>query len=253
MDQNLLDLFIGIKAMFKTKKDIKRLQAKGYPFNNVLDIITNKTDTETIVYTSKFFQPYAQEFGENYSFIGPSIRPVSEEFIKKADKLIYISLGTVVNKQPDFYQKCIDAFKDSDYQVVLSVGDLINTQSLNNPSSNIEIYHHVDQMAILTKTDVFISHCGMNSASESLYFKVPLICVPQTKEQSLVANRVVELKAGLRLKELSIKEIRTLSDTILNDKTYQENAITISDSFKASGGVELAVEKIEKYIKQARV
>lgn len=253
MDQNLLDLFTGIKAMFKTKKDIKRLQAKGYSFNNVLDIITNKTDTETIVYTSKFFQPYAQEFGENYSFIGPSIRPVSEEFIKKADKLIYISLGTVVNKQPDFYQKCIDAFKDSDYQVVLSVGDLINTQSLNNPSSNIEIYHHVDQMAILTKTDVFISHCGMNSASESLYFKVPLICVPQTKEQSLVANRVVELKAGLRLKELSVKEIRTLSDMILNDKTYQENAITISDSFKASGGVELAVEKIEKYIKQARV
>ena len=41
----------------------------------------------------------------------------------------------------------------------------------------------------------------MNSASESLYFGVPLVLFPQTNEQSGVAARVAELGAGLKLEK----------------------------------------------------
>lgn len=39
----------------------------------------------------------------------------------------------------------------------------------------------------------------MNSASEGLWFGVPLVCYPQTQEQQGVANRVLAWEAGVRL------------------------------------------------------
>lgn len=54
----------------------------------------------------------------------------------------------------------------------------------------------VDQMAVLSISDAFITHCGMNSASEGLYYGVPLVLFPQTPEQDAVAKRTEELGAG---------------------------------------------------------
>ena len=41
----------------------------------------------------------------------------------------------------------------------------------------------------MKETDAFVSHCGMNSVSESLYFEVPLVLFPQATEQKGVAER----------------------------------------------------------------
>ncbi len=48
--------------MPKIHKQIKRLQEKGYPIKGLLDIVQNDNETNTIVYTSKYFQPCAQTF-----------------------------------------------------------------------------------------------------------------------------------------------------------------------------------------------
>ena len=48
---------------------------------------------------------------------------------------------------------------------------------------NISVFESVDQIAVLSAADVFLSHCGMNSVSESLYYQVPLIMHPLTSEQ----------------------------------------------------------------------
>ena len=57
----------------------------------------------------------------------------------------------------------------------------------------------MDQIAVLQIADVFLTHCGMNSASEALYFGVPLVMLPQTPEQGGVYTRVLELGAGVKL------------------------------------------------------
>jgi hypothetical protein len=43
---------------------------------------------------------------------------------------------------------------------------------------------------------LFISHCGINSAHESLYFAKPLLCVPLFADQQDMAVRVVDSGAG---------------------------------------------------------
>lgn len=244
MKQSIGQIFGMIFSMGKIQKDIIRLQNKGYPINNVLDIIKNDDNTDTIVYTSPEFQPCSETFSDKYTFIGPSIRPITDEIVKTHKKLIYISMGTVINNNASFYHNCIKAFADTDFQVIMSVGNLTDMTKFKNLPENIFVYQNVDQIAVLSKADVFISHCGMNSVNESLYYGVPLVMFPQTPEQGGVANRVSQLKAGIMLKKNTVKNIQNAVKSLIDDGEYRKNAISISDGFKKCSGVKGAVEKI---------
>ena len=79
MKQGISDLIKMIFSMTKTTKQIKRLQNKGYPVKNILDIIGSDDSTHTIVYTSPEFQPYSETFSDKCAFVGPSIRPAIEK------------------------------------------------------------------------------------------------------------------------------------------------------------------------------
>lgn len=244
MKQGFGELISMIFSMPKVNKHIKRLQDKGYPIKSVLDIIQNDDNTNTIVYTSAEFQPCSDTFSDKYTFVGPSIRPATSEIQKTKDKLVYISMGTVTNDMPWFYKNCISAFKNTDYQVIISVGNLISIEELGELPQNISVYQHIDQIAVLQKADLFISHCGMNSVNESLYFGVPLVMLPQTTEQGGVAQRVLQLGAGIKLNKTNVNSIIETVNTVLNNPEFKQNAIMISNGFKKCSGAKGAVEKI---------
>jgi MGT family glycosyltransferase len=233
MQESVWDIARMLIAMPRINKQIKRLREKGYPVKSILDIVQNDNDTNTIVYTSRYFQPCSETFSDKYHFIGPSIRPITKPVEKTADQTVYISMGTV-NQNREFYRNCISVLASTGWQVIISMGT--NTDRFENLPENIQVYESVDQMAVLSIADVFITHCGMNSASEGLYFGVPLVLFPQTPEQDAVARRTEELSAGVRLKSISEKDILDALNQVLNDPKYKEGAAKVSGSFKACGG-----------------
>ena len=245
MKESSWDIAKMLVTMPKINKQIKRLREKGYPVKGILDIVQNDNDTNTIVYTSKYFQPCADSFSDRYHFIGPSIRPIVDPIEKKAEKTVYISMGTV-NQNQEFYRNCIHALGETDWQVIISMGT--NTEHFDNLPENIQVHETVDQMAVLSIADAFITHCGMNSASEGLYYQVPLVLFPQTPEQGAVAKRTEELGAGIMLESISEEDIMHALTEILTDRTYKDNAIRISDSFHACGGVDEARAFLEEIV-----
>ena len=245
MKESSWDIAKMLVTMPKINKQIKRLREKGYPVKGLLDIVQNDNDTNTIVYTSKYFQPYADSFSDRYHFIGPSIRPIVDPIEKTAEKTVYISMGTV-NQNQEFYRNCIHALGETDWQVILSMGT--NTEQFDNLPENIQVHETVDQMAVLSIADAFITHCGMNSASEGLYYQVPLVLFPQTPEQGAVAKRTEELGAGIMLESISEEDILHALTEVLTDRTYKDNAIRISDSFHACGGVDEARAFLEEIV-----
>ena len=233
MKESSWDIAKMLLSMPKINKQIKRLQKKGYPVKGLLDIVQNDNDTNTIVYTSKYFQPFAETFSDRYHFIGPSIRPIVEPVAKTAEKTVYISMGTV-NQNREFYRNCIHVLGKTDWQVIISMGT--NTEHFDDLPKNIQIHESVDQMAVLSISDAFITHCGMNSASEGLYYQVPLVLFPQTPEQGAVARRTEELGAGIMLQSISEEDILHALTEVLSNQAYKDNAVRISDSFHSCGG-----------------
>lgn len=244
MKQGIGDLIKMLISIPKAARQVKRLRDKGYPVKNILDIIGSDDNTHTIVYTSPQFQPCSDTFSEKYAFVGPSIRNAIDTVEKNRDKLVYISMGTVNNDMLAFYKACISAFSNTDYQVIMSVGNIVSIDDFGSLPENVSILSSVDQIAVLEKADVFVSHCGMNSVSESLYFEVPLVMLPQTSEQKGVSQRVLELGAGIKPDTTDADSVLGAVKEILSNSKYKENAKKIAEDFKRCAGAKGAADKI---------
>jgi len=244
MKQSIGKLFNMLFSMPQISKQLKRLQKKGYPIKSILDILQNDNNTHTIVYTSAAFQPCAETFSDKYAFVGPSIRPALDRIEKKREKLIYLSMGTVNNDMMPLYKSFLSSLADTEYQVILSVGNLVSIADFGELPENISVFPQLDQIAVLQQADVFVSHCGMNSVTESLYFGVPLVMLPQTAEQGGVATRVEQLGAGIKLKKAESSSILNAIEKIFADEAYRQKAAEISLGFRNCPGAKGAADKI---------
>ena len=240
--KEMADMILGLP---RVSKELKKLEPYGYHVKGALSLVQSDNQTDSIVYTSRRFQPYAESFSDHYAFVGPSVFSKAVPDKTKKCPLVYISMGTVINDRRDFYAKCIEALRDQNVNVVISCGNAVNRESLGVLPDNIHVYPYVDQLDILSKADVFITHCGMNSVSESLYMAAPMVLYPQTSEQKAVARRVMEIGAGTALNDDSVDGIRAAVHEILSNSDYGKAAEVCSTDFRSCTGAAGAAEFIE--------
>ena len=240
--EELADMIFGLP---KISKELKKLKPYGYHVRSALSLVQSDNNTDSIVYTSRHFQPYAESFSKHYAFVGPSVFSKDQPDKEKLRPLVYISLGTVINDRPDFYSRCIEALKDQDADILISCGNVIDIEALGVLPDNVQVYPYVDQPDILSRADVFITHCGMNSVSESLYMATPLVLYPQTSEQRAVARRTIEIGAGLMLTDDSVQGIRSAVMEVLNNASYSTAAKACSEDFRSCIGTAGAADFIE--------
>ena len=216
-----------------------------------------------IVFTSRYFQPNAEDFDESFVFVGPSIAPRGETIDFPLDfpahcigPLVYISLGsTIFTANETFYRLCFHAFGDTNKRVILSIGRWTDSKLLADAPPNFIIRPYVPQLQILKLADVFITHGGMGSVSEGLLHGVPLIVIPQTSDQPFVAQRVRRLGAGYALYREPARpaELNRLVDAIVADENARAECNRIAESFKEAGGAVRAADVILDYLSaQAR-
>ena len=238
----IADIIFGLPRIGRA---LKSMEPYGYRVKNPLSLVQNDNQTDTVVYTSRRFQPYAGSFSGHYAFVGPSVFSNVIPDKKRIRPLIYISMGTVINDRPDFYNKCFEALKDLNVDVLISCGNVVDREKLGVPPENVQLHPYVNQLDVLSRADVFITHCGMNSVSESLYMAAPMVLYPQTGEQAAVAKRAAELGAGVLLKDDSAGGIRAAVQKILGNASYRDAAAECGRDFRSCSGPSGAAEFIE--------
>ncbi|MGQ7885837.1 macrolide family glycosyltransferase [Paenibacillus sp. WC2504] len=211
----------------------------------------------TIVYTTREFQPYGAAFDPTYKFVGPSIasRVPQENFDLAAivgKEPIYISLGTVFNQAIDFYKLCFEALGNTGHTVVMSIGNRTQMADLGEIPPNFIVKNYVPQTQLLPHTKLFITHGGMNSTHEGLYYGVPLIVIPQSADQPMVAAQVANIGAGMQLQmqSLTANQLREAVDHVLSEPSYKIAVANTRESLRHSGGYRQAVDEIFKYRSQ---
>lgn len=204
-----------------------------------------------IVYTSRYFQPHAEDFDDSFKFVGPSIVPRSEsvDFPVEAldgQRAVYVSLGTIFNHRVGFYRTCLEALSGMDVTAVLSVGPNTDAEALGPIPRNVLVRGYVPQLEVLQRSAVCVTHGGLNTVGEALYYGVPLVVVPQGVDQFVTAGRVEALGAGVRLDSstLSAEGLRRAVERVLSDESFRQGSKAIGESFRAAGGYRRAAEEI---------
>jgi MGT family glycosyltransferase len=244
----------GWGRTFATVRQKHSLDRKYGCKTDLIDIFRN-IEALNLVFTSQYFQPDGDALAETYSFIGPSMaeRPDAPPFSLEHmldQPLIYISLGTLAKEKLEFFRQCIQAFSGSAYNVLMAVGEKIDRAQLGDIPPNIFVESTVPQLKVLEEASLFISHGGMNSVNEALYFGVPLLLVPQQNEQAMVAKRVEQLGAGVIFPEKDISsDILNQVERMLHDAAFSASVQDIRSSFLEAGGYRRGADLILSYIR----
>jgi MGT family glycosyltransferase len=229
----IIGIFIKLQATYRLPRfDVSRFFLNAEPLN--------------IVFLPREFQPQGQTFDERFVFVGPALAPEAEEMAEPSQDppLLYISLGTMFNNRADLFQLCFEAFGNESWQVVLSSGNRVHQTILGQAPANFSLAPFVPQLEILRKASVFLTHGGMNSTMESLYYGVPLVVIPQMFEQSMTAQQVEEMGLGTRLdtRDLSPAELRAAVERVASDPAIRERVRAMQQKVRSAGGAVRAAE-----------
>lgn len=202
------------------------------------------------------FQPEAASLDERYVFTGPSVRAQPDLRGFPADRLgrdgpvLYISLGTAISRGAGagFARVCFAAFNQTRWQVVLSGVTGATARELGGPPANFLVREHVPQLAVLERAAAFVTHGGVNSVMEAVWFGVPMVALPHTLEQLVFAGRVAELGAGVQLEPGTVtsSRLRDAVEEVTADVRYRARLAVLSRAAKGSGGYRKAADAIER-------
>jgi MGT family glycosyltransferase len=216
-----------------------------------------------LVFTARELQPATALIDGSFRFVGPAIdaqtRAAVDFRLPEGRPLIYISLGTVHAGQAEFYQRCFAAFGDYPAQFLLAVGRQVDVGALGPIPSNFAVYPSVPQLEVLQQADLFITHGGINSMHEGLYYGVPLILIPQQLEQLLNARCAAAHGAGLIIEEplrgraLEPGRLRGALERIVAEPGYRSAARSLQHRLQATGGFRAAADALQDAIVRSPV
>jgi len=173
---------------------------------------------------------------------------LEDKYLTLNKKLIYVSFGTYVKVNADVISTVLEgleAFAKQDdgslkvngaeLTVLVACGKALNEvlyAKRSSPlSSSFILVESCPQLEILKRASLFITHSGQNSTSEAVHYGVPMVCIPITADQPMVAYRAAdELGLGIRLlpKNVSVANVRETVNRVLGDKRYHERVLRLS-------------------------
>jgi len=228
----------------------------GWRFRELEAEIVRNSPALNITYTPRSFQVYANEFPQSrYAFVGASIDGRRHEPFEPPEgsgSLVYISLGTELNKSEWFYRRCVEAFGSTGMRVVMAIGDSVRPESLGPVPPAMMVRRRVPQLEVLSQASLFITHGGMNSVNEALFYGVPMLVVPVGNDQPTVARRVEKLGLGeaLDIRKATPDVLREAAMRVLSDRECHARLSEFRQETRNAGGnakaVKLIVEQLDR-------
>jgi MGT family glycosyltransferase len=163
--------------------------------------------------------------------------------VREGDELVYVSLGTMFESRPAFFRNAAQALARPGRRVVLSVGR-IPRRALGELPAGVTAHSHVDQLAVLARSSLFLTHGGFNGVQEALIAGVPMLLFPQMQVQVFNTQRVRELGAGRRLRRATPGQIAANADQILSEPRFREAAVRAGTELRGAVDLDGAVTAV---------
>jgi MGT family glycosyltransferase len=162
--------------------------------------------------------------------------------------LVYGSLGTLQSRDNRHFRTMAEACAGLNVQLVLAVGKGAGPIVGDLPGSAV-VVEYAPQLELLSRAAATITHAGMNTTQQSLYFGVPLVAVPLTHDQPAIAARIDATGSGIviRPSRLSSRSLREALEKLLQPgSSYPARAQQLSQASRRAGGAERAAEIVEQ-------
>jgi UDP:flavonoid glycosyltransferase YjiC (YdhE family) len=282
----VLGMFQNQINEFKKCKEIPQEIRDGYTLGSLFETQENSLQ----LYTTTLQFNYLTTAPPNAVFLGPYIsegfeKPTAElqTWVNAHSSIVLAVFGTtsrikfprmkslilgliqVVHENPT--TSLLLALAVDNYETMMQVLKEEKQESfLKHERVNI-VQGLVPQKWLLQQKNVkvFISHGGMNSVQEALYYGTPVLVMPFQFDQVTVGTHVQDTHVGLTLYNdngfnpllhifvehspqkyhFTEKEVATKLNLLIRDKSFANEAVKMSKTMRHAGGTKRAVDEIE--------
>ncbi|MDH6198175.1 MGT family glycosyltransferase [Mycobacterium frederiksbergense] len=204
-----------------------------------------------LVLIPRVMQRHADRVGDRYRFVGPCIDPRREDpgdWTPPAGDgpLALLAFGTAYTDRADVYRNVIEALDGEGWRLVLAAGRA-DTEDLGAIPPWVQLRDTVPQPAVLQHADGFITHAGMGSCTEGLWFGVPMVAIPQAVDQPANAVQLEAIGVGRHLPDHlpSATDIRAAVLGVAADQRIRLQLNAIRNEIHAHGGPAHAADAVE--------
>lgn len=160
---------------------------------------------------------------------------------------ICLTLGTVIPLLSDGsgLLLLIKALSELDVEIVLA-DHSTDFEALGELPDNVRLAGYLPLSSFLGTCSLIVHHGGSGTTAAALHSGTPQLVLPDGADQPLVAQRVVDCKAGLSLPlgEADPVTVREMADRLLTDPAYAEAAAAVSAEMAAQPSPAAVIDRL---------
>ncbi len=187
----------------------------------------------------------------NVHYVGPAFEPFQTDWespwpAENTDPLVLISFSTSYMNQGKLAQRVLDAVAGLRVRALLTAGPALDTSHLRIPD-NARSVAFIAHRTVLPHASLVITHAGWQTVNAALADSVPLVCIPDGRDQPDNAARVVVAHAGVRVsKKSSPSKLRGVIASALENQSIKRGARTMADALARRDGATVIADELER-------
>ncbi|GAA2219703.1 hypothetical protein GCM10009850_121230 [Nonomuraea monospora] len=222
--------------------------ARGLPpLHSVVDAF-GRVD-RLLVLSPRALDHPGREFPANVRHVGPRLDDPSWagdlELPPGDAPLVLAGMSSSYMRQRDQLERIAEALGTLPVRGLLTTGPAVDPATIRAPR-NVLVTAAAPHTAALRHAAVTITHAGHGTAVKSLAAAVPLVCMPQGRDQPEVARHVESAGAGITVgRNASSRTIAQAVERILREPSYRWHARRMAAAIAADTATDLAIAELE--------
>jgi UDP:flavonoid glycosyltransferase YjiC (YdhE family) len=137
---------------------------------------------------------------------------------------LLVSFSTTLQGQREALPPVLEAIGRLPVRATLTLGGVLQPDEVSAPN-NVEVLPYVSHRSVLPGAAAVVCHGGLSTVMAALSHGVPLLCLPQGREQPLNAERVEAVGAGVNLApDATPDEIAAAITALIDRPSYRASA-----------------------------
>lgn len=164
--------------------------------------------------------------------------------------LVYVTMGTVFNDNPDRFRVVLDGLRRLDVRILVTVGPRAEPATIGGQPDHIRVERYVPQRALFPHCDLVVSHGGSGTVLATLSHGLPQLCLAQGADQFLNGAALASSGAGISLMpdHVTPDAVAEAAGRLLAEPSFRERAERVAEEIAAMPGPDEVMAVLEQLV-----